>query len=208
MGGRSPTITMRITAEQKAAHRTSLLEAAAGEFAVAGVDAANVNRISLAAGLAKGTVYNYFASKRALFLAVVEEASARAAAGAAAAASDAPTAERLEAILESDVGWVRDNEDFARVLVREALAGDPRFQPELVRAAAPFVERVAEILAAGVDRGEVRTDLTVDELALLFSGMCELALALHWGGGWPALEDIPKLVTSLFLTGATGSPTA
>jgi AcrR family transcriptional regulator len=195
---------MRVMAEQKEAHRTSLLEAAAAEFAAAGVDGANVNRISLAAGLAKGTIYNYFASKRELFLAVVAEASARAAAGAAP--SDAPTAERLEAILASDVEWVREHEDFARVLVREALAGDPRFQPELVRAAAPFVERVAEILAAGVERGELRTDLAVDELALLFSGMCELALALHWGSGWPALEDIPKLVTSLFLSGASGEP--
>lgn len=199
---------MRVTAEQKEAHRTSLLEAAAAEFAEAGVDGANVNRISLAAGLAKGTIYNYFASKRELFLAVVEEASARAAAGATMVPSDAPTAQRLEAILESDVEWVRGHEAFARVLVREALAGDPRFQPELVRAAAPFVERVAEILADGLERGEVRDDVAVGELALLFSGTCELALSLHWGagGGWPALEDIPKLVTSLFLSGATARP--
>jgi AcrR family transcriptional regulator len=199
---------MRVTAEQKQAHRTSLLEAAAAEFAAAGVDGANVNRISLAAGLAKGTIYNYFPSKRELFLAVVEEASARAAAGAAAVPSEAPTAQRLQAILESDVEWVRDHEDFARVLVREALAGDPRFQPELVRAAAPFVGRVAEILADGVGRGEVRDDVAVEQLALLFSGICELALTLHWGagGGWPALEDVPKLVTSLFLSGATARP--
>jgi hypothetical protein len=47
----------------------------------------------------------------------------------------------------------------------------------------------------------------VGEQALLFSGMCELALALHWGGGWPALEDIPWLVTSLFLSGAAVRPT-
>jgi AcrR family transcriptional regulator len=200
---------MRVTAEQKEAHRTRLLEAAAAEFAAAGVDGANVNRISLAAGLAKGTIYNYFASKRELFLAVVEEASARAAAGAAAVPADAPTAQRLEAILESDIDWVREHEDFARVLVREVLAGDPRFQPELIRAAAPFVERVAEILAAGVERDEVRDDLPVGEQALLFSGMCELALTLHWGagGGWPALEDIPWLVTSLFLSGAAVRPT-
>ena len=71
MGGQSPTIMMRVTAEQKEAHRTSLLEAAAAEFAAAGVDGANVNRISLAAGLGKGTIYNYFSSKRELFLAVV-----------------------------------------------------------------------------------------------------------------------------------------
>lgn len=195
---------MRITAEQKQVHRTRLLEAAAAEFAAGGVDGANVNRISRAAGLAQGTIYNHFPSKRDLFLAVVREASAQAAAGVGAVPDEAPTAERLMAILESDAQWVRDHEDFARVLVREALAGDPRFQPEIVEAAAPFVERVAEIMAAGVERGEVRDDLAVDELALLFSGLCELAVTLHWGagGGWPELDEIPTLVTSLFLDGA------
>jgi AcrR family transcriptional regulator len=204
MGGRSPIIIVRITSGQKQAHRTRLLEAAAAEFAAEGVDGANVNRISLAAGLAKGTIYNYFPSKRELFLAVVAEASAQTATGASTVPDDAPTAERLQAILQSDVDWVRDHEDFARVLVREALAGDPRFQPEILEAAAPFVERVAEIIAAGVERGEVRDDLAVDRLALLFSGLCELVVTLHWGagGGWPELDEIPALVTSLFLDGA------
>jgi AcrR family transcriptional regulator len=195
---------MRVTSKQKQAHRARLLEAAAAEFAAAGVDGANVNRISLAAGLAKGTIYNYFPSKRELFLAVVAEASAQTATGVSTVPDDAPITERLQAILESDVDWVRDHEDFARVLVREALAGDPRFQPEILEAAAPFVERVAEIIAAGVERGEVRDDLAVDRLALLFSGLCELVVTLHWGagGGWPELDEIPALVTSLFLDGA------
>jgi AcrR family transcriptional regulator len=194
---------MRITTEQKATHRARLLEAAAAEFAVAGVDGANVNRISLNAGLAKGTIYNYFPSKHDLFLAVVEEASAQAAAGGSALDEDAPTAERLCAILESDVDWVREHEDFARVLVREALAGDPRHQAGIVAAAAPFVERVSEIIGKGIERGEIDADLDVGQLALLFSGLCELVVSLHWGagGGWPRLDEIPELVTGLFLEG-------
>jgi AcrR family transcriptional regulator len=206
MGGQSPTFGMRITAQHKEVHRTRLLRAAAAEFASAGVDGANVNRVSLAAGLAKGTIYNYFVSKRALFLAVVDEASARAATGARAVPESASTAERLRAILESDVEWVREHEDFARVLVREALTGDPRFQPEIVAAAAPFVERVREIIATGVKRGEIRDDLGVEQLALLFSGFCELAVTLHWGSGWPTLDELPALVTSLFLDGAGARP--
>jgi AcrR family transcriptional regulator len=197
---------MRVTSEQKETHRTRLLEAAATEFATAGVDGANVNRISLAAGLAKGTIYNYFASKRELFLAVVGEATAQAAAGGEVVADDASTAERLQALLASDVEWVREHEDFARVLVREALAGDPRFQPEILAAAAPFVERVAEIIADGVERGEIRDDLPVGRLALWFAGLCELAVSLNWGAGdgWPRLDEIPALVTSLFLRGVAG----
>ena len=200
---------MRVTSKQKEAHRASLLEAAAAEFALAGVDGANVNRISLNAGLANGTIYNYFPSKHELFLAVVEKASSQAAAGGRALDEDAPTAERLRAILESDVEWVREHEDFARVLVREALAGDPRHQAGIVAAAAPFVERVSEIIATGIERGEINADLDVGQLALLFSGLCELAVSLHWGagGGWPRLDEIPELVTGLFLEGV-GAPQA
>src|SRR5215208_7149487 len=140
---------MRITSEQKAAHRARLLEAAAAEFAASGVQGANVNRVSLTAGLAKGTIYNYFPSKRELFLAVLEEAAARAGQGAAGLPDDASTAERLRAILQSDVAWVREHEDFARVLVREVLAGDPRDQPDILAAADPFVGRVAAIIVSG-----------------------------------------------------------
>jgi AcrR family transcriptional regulator len=44
--------------------RRALLEAAALEFAREGYNGANINRISTAAGYAKGTIYNYFESTR------------------------------------------------------------------------------------------------------------------------------------------------
>ncbi len=56
--------------------RRQLLEAATAEFAQKGYEAANINRISQAAGFAKGTIYNYFPSKRALMLALVDEIAA------------------------------------------------------------------------------------------------------------------------------------
>jgi AcrR family transcriptional regulator len=56
--------------------REKLLRAAVDEFAEAGCEAANINRISLAAGFAKGTVYNYFKDKRALVLAAIDSAGA------------------------------------------------------------------------------------------------------------------------------------
>jgi AcrR family transcriptional regulator len=200
----------RVTEQTKELHRTRLLEAAAAEFAQSGVDAANVNGISLSAGLAKGTVYNYFPSKEALFLAVVEQACTRAAQRAEPVAPDAPTKDRLRAILAGDIEWAREDEDFARVLVREALRADPRFYPRIIAAAAPFVEKVAEILGEGVERGEVRGDMPVERLALIFTGLGELALLQHWGtgGGWPALDEIPDLITGLFLDGAARAPEA
>lgn len=51
--------------------RQRLLDAAAMEFSQKGFNGANINEISLAAGLAKGTIYNYFESKHALMLALI-----------------------------------------------------------------------------------------------------------------------------------------
>jgi AcrR family transcriptional regulator len=196
---------VRITQEAREGTRLRLLEAAASEFAGAGLQRANINEISVAAGLAKGTVYNYFDSKEELFLAVVEEACRRAAAGA-----DTPrgssTRERLRAVLRSDVGWVRENEHFAQVLVREMLSGNHKL-PRIVAAAAPLLSRIAGILQDGVERGEVRADVWVDRLALVFTGLSEVLLLQHWGsdGAWPPLDAIPDLAVQIFLDGASPS---
>lgn len=210
MGGQSPIFTkigvppmVRITAEAKQANRARLLRAAAEQFALHGIDGANVNEISLAAGFAKGTVYNYFPSKEALFLAVVEEAY-RLTERSAEPLPDAPTATRLVNLLNADIEWVRHHEPFARVLARETLNPNPRLYPHIVKAAAPLIDRVVAILRAGIDRGEVRADMPLERLALVFLGLGELALVQHWGSGgtWPQLHEIPAFVSELFLAGA------
>ena len=198
---------VRTTEQAQARTRARLLEAAAEAFARVGLDAANINEISLAAGSAKGTVYNYFPSKEALFLAVVEEACARTVADAEDPGAGAPTAERLRAVLASDLEWARRHESFARVLVRELFAGKPELYGRVVEAASPFVERVAEILRDGVARAEVRDDVSAEQLALTFTGLGILELVQHWGtGGTPSLDDIPDVVTDLFLEGARPRP--
>jgi AcrR family transcriptional regulator len=198
----------RLTEQSKTENRRRLLDAAASEFARKGLEDANINEISLAAGFAKGTVYNHFPSKDALFMAVVEEACELAATGAGEVSAEAPTRERLRAVLASDVEWARAHEAFARVLMREVLNPNPRFYPRVLEAAAPFISRVRGILADGVKRGEVRADIPVEELALVFTGFGDLALIQHWGSGgaWPALEQIPTLIAGLFLEGAAPRP--
>jgi AcrR family transcriptional regulator len=192
---------MRVTADTREATRAKLLEAAAREFGRVGLDRASIDAISLAAGYAKGTIYNYFASKEELFLAVVEEASARAAA-AAAAPEGAPARERLQATLAAFCAWAGEHEAFARVLVRECLMGTPALHARVVRAEAPFTGKLAAILAEG-GRRQLRTDLPAEQLALAIAGLTDLALAQHWasGGTNPTREEIPEWVLRLVLDG-------
>jgi AcrR family transcriptional regulator len=65
----------RINKEEQGQTRLRLLDAAAEEFARVGYSDANINTISTAAGFAKGTIYNYFPSKRALLLALIDAAA-------------------------------------------------------------------------------------------------------------------------------------
>lgn len=65
---------MRVTAETKANTRQRLLEVARSLFAEPGFDATTTRDVAGAAGVATGTLFNYFRSKDALAAEIVAEA--------------------------------------------------------------------------------------------------------------------------------------
>jgi AcrR family transcriptional regulator len=190
----------RVSADAKHATRAKLLAAAGEEFARVGLERANIDAISLAAGYAKGTIYNYFPSKEELFLAVVEEASAQAKASGAAPANVAAR-QRLAAMLAGFCAWAGNNDPLARVLVRECLMGTPGLYPRVIGAEAPLVGELEAIIRQSAADGELRNDIPADQLALAIAGLTDLALVQHWAsdGTKPSLEQIPELVLSLLL---------
>jgi len=195
----------RVSAETKQATRARLLAAAAEEFGRVGLARANVDAISLAAGYAKGTIYNYFASKEELFLTVVEEAVAQAT-GAGSAPAEAAAWERLAATLGGFCAWAGEHDPFARVLVRECLMGTPGLYPRVIGAEAPLVDELGAILRKGSASGELRDDVPPELLARAIVGLTDLALVEHWASddSTPSLEAIPELVLALLL----GPPSA
>jgi len=198
---------VRISAAQKIDVRRKLLEAAAQHFSESGLERANVDAISVAAGYAKGTIYNYFPSKQALFGAVIEEASRRAAEHYREVQPGETTREHLLALAQADLAVLRQEEDFMKVLLREALSFRPETYALVTEHLGPYVLEVEAALARGVARGEVRSDRPTPQLALLFVGHLGLMYAQHWGSGglWPALDEVPELVVTSFFDGARGS---
>jgi AcrR family transcriptional regulator len=190
----------RVSADTKQATRARLLAAAAREFGRVGLDRANIDAISLAAGYGKGTIYNYFRSKEELFLAVVQDASAQAAASGSAPAQ-ASARDRLTAALAGFCAWARQHDAFARVFVRECLMGTPGLYPQVILAEWPLTSELEAIAAEGAGSGELRGDLSAELLALAIAGLTDLALAAHWasGGTRPALDEIPELVLTVVL---------
>jgi AcrR family transcriptional regulator len=138
--------------------RQRLLQAATVEFARQGYAQANINRISRAAGFAKGTIYNYFDSKRALMLALIDEiAASHFAYVSAPVDQEQDPAHRLERFFEAGFAWVTENLDQGRVMITTLNGPDAEFKLHMYEAYQPMFQLVGqEIVAAGVEQGIFR----------------------------------------------------
>jgi AcrR family transcriptional regulator len=114
---------MRVTAETKAATRQRILEAAGQLFAAKGFEASTTRDIADAAGIASGTLFNYFATKEAILAALAAEALAgahRGPAGDTAAAGSFE--ENLFALVMAGLRALRPLRKHLSVLVATALS--------------------------------------------------------------------------------------
>lgn len=196
----------RITTTAREQVRERLLASAAAQFAEHGLEGASIDRISLEADCAKGTVYNYFSSKEELFGQVLAEGCRRAVARAGKLSTRGTLRRRLTALAAADVAELQAEERFMKVVVREAMSFRPSTYPLIIEHLGPYLEAIEEVLAPGRQSTELRADRSLSELALVFVGILTLLYVQHWGSGglWPELSDIPELAVSMFLDGAKG----
>lgn len=138
--------------------RAQLLQAATEEFAREGFEGANINRISIAAGFAKGTIYNYFESKRALMLALIDEiAKGHLELMTQQVLKLDDPARRLERFFETGFAWVTDNLHQGRVLFSTLNGPDLEFKTRMYQAYLPMFQLVGQdILALGIEQGIFR----------------------------------------------------
>lgn len=161
--GRNPPLTRR--ARRRAETRERILRGAFDLFAKQGFFATTIEQITEAADVGKGTFFNYFPSKEHVLAGFAEG-----------------QVERVERALEA----ARERKDSIRAILRRlilSMGEQPARSPELLRSllvanlsSAPVrqltrhnLERgrrlLAELVAYGQRRGEVRSDLQPTELA-------------------------------------------
>jgi AcrR family transcriptional regulator len=180
--------------------RQRLLQAATAEFAREGYARANINRISQSAGYAKGTVYNYFASKQALMLALIDEiAGAHFDAVSEHVLDQDGAARRLERFFEAGFAWVTGNLDQARVMITTLNGPDLDFKLHMYEAYQPMFQLVGrDIVAVGVERGAFRQAEPEAAARLLMTIYLGVASQVNEQG---RLWFTPGQVTDLLLDG-------
>jgi AcrR family transcriptional regulator len=170
-----PTKTQRD--QTLAETRDRLLQAAAVEFAGEGYVGANINRISTAAGFAKGTIYNYFDSKRALLLALIDEvAAAHVQAVVAHVEPETDSVRRLEQFFRAGFDFVERYPDRARVVINILYGPDQELKAHVYQAYAPlFTLLNDDIISAGIARGDfgpVDPDVATALIMSIYLGSC------------------------------------
>ena len=138
--------------------RSLLLKAAAEEFAREGFKGANINRISSNAGFAKGTIYNYFDSKRALMLALIDEiAAGHLEFMRLEVLQKNQPSQRMQLFFQAGFDWVTLHLPQGRVLFSTLNGPDVEFKNRMFAAYLPMFQLVSqEILYLGIESGEFR----------------------------------------------------
>jgi AcrR family transcriptional regulator len=191
--------------ERGRATRDQLVTVATELFATDGYDATSIEAVLRESGVSRGSLYHHFASKEALFWAVLEGLQARIGAELAAATVDAT--DPVEALRAGALAWVR-------------LAGDPVVM-QIMLIDAPAVlgwERFRE-LDEQHTLGDIRTALTaaadagrldhrhVDVFAhILLAAVNEVGLLIARSGDRPAALAAGESAVDEFLHRLLGRP--
>ncbi len=196
----------RITAAEKERVRAKLLKTAATHFAKEGFDGASINRISIAAGFAKGTVYNYFDSKEALLAEVLRQGSDAAVSLFRKRHVAPDVRSRLLALVEADLEGVREHEAIMKVVVRELLAGRKNMRRLVDQSMQSFAKELLSILVCAQENGELGERFSPAQLTRLFLGQMTILYVEQWrsAGKYPTWTGFPELLVDSFLFGAQG----
>jgi AcrR family transcriptional regulator len=133
--------------------RRRLLEAAVIDFARNGYSEANINRISEAAGFARGTVYNYFLSKAQLMSELIEQiAEEHCEFITAQVHQEHDPRRRLERFYQAGFEFVGQHPAQARLMVNTLNGPQAAFKEQLYRCNLPLYRLLSQdILEKGIE---------------------------------------------------------
>ena len=184
--------------------RRLLLDAATAEFAREGYNGANINRMSRAAGFAKGTIYNYFPSKRALMLALIDEvAASHHQFLAEQVRQEADPARRLLRFFQAGSDWIIHSLPQGKVMLTVLNGPDAEFKLRMWQGYQPMHQLLIEdILAPGMAQGVFRQEDPARTAGLL--------MTLYLGIGSTVDEEgrsqlAPQWIADFILGGLRGT---
>lgn len=200
-----------ISEEKRKQKQIQILEAAAAVFARKGYTGTVMADIAVQAGIGKGTIYEYFPSKDALFFGVFEWLAQKinAAAMTGPANGGDSAANRLTALSRTIMSaWRNEKELFALVLEFWSAASAPDARGKLKAAFHQlyheFRTLVTAIIKDGVARKEFRRDIEAESVAAALVGCWDALLLQAWFDETFDASKAARDFIPLVISGMTG----
>lgn len=148
-------MSFRLPASER---KEQILDVALTVFASKGYHDASMNDIAELAGVTKPVVYQHFASKRALYLALVEEVGNRMINSITKATSDVSDGRtQAERGTIAFFRWVSEDKNAFRFLFDSGTRNDIEFTEAVRRVVDNAAESIAPLIAVNVDSAHLRT---------------------------------------------------
>ena len=193
-----------IQAQLAAARRTQILDAATRVFASKGFNRATIRDVARDAGIADGTIYNYFANKTDLLFGLLDRLNDTERRPASLAqVVDTSLAGFFRAYLRERVEALWSNADLLRAVLPEMLANPDlraRYYDEVIAPTMALGEGAIQALASEGRVRDLDATLTTRMLAGSLLGLMVLqllgdeTLAARW-------QEIPDVLAGLLLPG-------
>lgn len=146
--------------QNKRKNRQAILDAAQQLFIQRGFEDTRIDDLARTAGIGKGTVYSYFASKEAILLELIANMRINIHQQFADNNDDnAPVADQLLTLFMCQFDFVENNPELARIMFRESMFPDQNTAEQRNQVDIQYLNAVTAILYQGQQRGELRCEL-------------------------------------------------
>ena len=192
---------MRVNAETKVATRRRILEAARARFSQAGFEAATTREIASDAGIATGTLFNYFPSKEAIVLAMVAEALGEARHKAEGRRQGESLEEDLFGLIAAELRSLRPHRPYLRPVLETALSplASATVSPDAEAIRVDHLEAVGCLVAARSGQ-ELLTPVELNLYWTLYTGVLAF-----WTGDTSPKQEATLAVLDHYLRAFAGS---
>lgn len=192
-------------AQVAALRRKQILDAAAQVFAERGFHRTTIRDVAKLAGVADGTIYNYFENKTALLLGILDrlnENERRAIEGAQAQATDLRSFTRRY-FQNHLLVFASENQELLRVVLSEVLVNAELRERYIQQIVAPTFVGLMQQLAPLAEQSQLGAERMLQAIQLMSSMVLGVLMARMFDeqSAQSSWEQLPDVLTDLFCEG-------
>lgn len=165
------------------AKRERIVAAATREFSEKGYQGASINTLVNDLGISKGSIFQYFTSKKGLFLFIFQSAVdqvRRTLVGVKEETEDLEVYERIRRSLLAGVAFVRRHPHIYRIYLKLLFDREAPQRAELLQVIRLFsAEYLGSLVRKGIDRGEIRRDLSPEQAVFILDAVLDRFLQAY-----------------------------